>query len=320
MENQKKIIPVVYSTDNNFVPFMAVSITSILKHSSSDCFYKFYAMHDGLTEERISRFDKFNSDNSSIEFINVADTFRRLNGNLCVRDNWTEAIYYRFLIPMLLPQFDKVIYIDGDTVLLKDIANLYDIDLGDNLLAAVVDEAVSNFDVFKDYVKSYLDIPYTEYFNSGVLVINSHLFRKENLLQQFVNMQKKVVFDVAPDQDYLNVLCRHRVKYIPTMWNKQPIPELEYDEKQIGLLHYNLNLKPWHFDNVRYENYFWEISQLSDFNNEIIEKKKNYGEEDIKNAEKHFNDIVQCCFNCIAVGENTPVKKEDFFDGIRTKD
>ena len=319
MNNKKQIIPIVYALDKNFVPFMNVSMLSILENASKDYFYKFYALHDGICKKKIKEFDEFNTENSSIEFIDVKHGFRIINKNLCIRDNWTETIYYRFLIPTLLSEYDKVIYIDGDTVAVRDIAKLYEIDLEDNLVGAVVDETVSNFDIFREYVLRYLNVPHKEYFNSGVLLFNSKLCREQNFLEQFIDMQNRVAFEVAPDQDFLNVICRNRVKYISDCWNFQPLPNKNCNETQIGIIHYNLNLKPWHFDNVLYENYFWDYAKKSKFYDEILTIKKNYGVKEKKKAEQNFQKLIKLSLACIASSKNSAVKRKDFFSYVRAE-
>ena len=83
---------------------------------------------------------------------------------------WTIATYYRLFIPELFPNYEKIIYLDTDILLLKDISSLYLTDLGQNYLAAAVDVAATSLTFYKDFMKKFN--LQGEYFNDGVLVFN----------------------------------------------------------------------------------------------------------------------------------------------------
>ncbi len=312
----KTIIPITFALDDNFIPFLATSIDSIIKHSSNDYDYKFYVFHNGLSGENIEKFSNYSLKGFTVDFVNVSDKINEINHKICVRDNYSEAIYYRFFIPEVLSQYDKVIYIDCDTILVDDIAKMFSTDLGDNLLGAVVDEAVAGVQIFKDYVSKYLCVPQAQYFNSGVLLFNAKKCREVDLEGKFVKMLEKVAFKVAPDQDFLNVICKDKIKYLDLAWNKLATPS-PFDEKDLKLIHYNLNFKPWHFDGITYEKYFWNIAKNSIFYDRILSIKDNYGDKEKEIANKNFEKLITLCDECIKNSDNSPVKKEDFFDGIK---
>lgn len=313
---QKQIIPIVYSVDDHFANLLSLSIKTIYDNASDVNDYKIYILNDGLNQNTIDYLNGLNKQNFSIEYVNVASIYKKFKNILCVRDNYTEAIYYRMLIPSIFPEYDKIIYLDADTVLLKDIAEMYSIDIGDNLLGATVEETVANTKVFQDYCVNYLNFESKYYFNSGVLLMNAKEFRKQDIEGQFSRMLKKIVFRMAPDQDFLNVLCFGKVKYIPMGWNKSPLYAKDFDEKDLGLIHYNLTYKPWKFDNVLYEDYFWNIAKKAGFYDYFKNIKDNVTKEDIAKAENNVTILVNIAKDC-AYNSDSPLKRDDFFDGIR---
>ncbi|MBO5714662.1 MAG: hypothetical protein J6R83_04525 [Clostridia bacterium] len=135
----KEIIPIVYALDDKFVPFLSVSIQSILDNGDKNYFYKFYVLNQGIKKESVKNLNVYNGDNSSIEFVDVRHKIKPLMSKLCVRDNYSEEIYFRFFIPSLFPEYDKIIYIDSDTVLVDDIVNLYNNDVSNYILGVVTD-------------------------------------------------------------------------------------------------------------------------------------------------------------------------------------
>ena len=163
---------------------------------------------------------------------------------------------------------------------MEDISKLYETDLGDNIFGAVHEEAMSFFDVFGTYAEEFLDVPRMEYFNSGLLLINTEEYIKSGVEQRFIDLMLRHKFEVAPDQDYLNVVCKGRVKHLDVGWNKTPIPGKKFKDKDVKLIHYKLNFKPWHYDNVRYQDAFWKYAKKTPFYDELLKMRNNYTQEE----------------------------------------
>ena len=295
----KKIIPIVFSTDKNYLPILSVSLTSILENGAKDSYYKFYIFHTAIEDVDIVKMEEFNTDKSEIIFINVKEKIDNLFGKLCVRDNYNDTIYYRFFIPEILKEFDKVIYLDCDTVIKGDIREFYDIDLGDNILGAISDEAVNSVDIFSDYTTKYLGVSKGKYFNSGVLLINVKEYNKNFYDDKLLKLIDTIQFKVAPDQDYLNVLFHDKVKYLDMAWNKMPINE-DVLEEDIKIIHYNLNYKPWHFDDILYGEHFWNVAKRTKFYDKIMSIKSNYGEKEKKISENNLNNLISIIVECLS--------------------
>ncbi len=280
---KKKEIPVVYATDDNYAPFLCVSLKSILDNLSENYFLKVYILNTGLSEKNMSRIIEIaeeNSEDVDVEYVSVADRMDTLNDKTHLRDYYTNAIYYRIFIPSLFPQYEKVIYIDCDIVLIDDLAKLYNVELGNNIVAAVHEEAMSSFDCFGSYAEDFLGVPRMEYFNSGLLVINTAEYRKEQVETKFIELMLAHKFEVAPDQDYLNVILKDRVKLVDVGWNKTPIPDKVFPDKKVSLVHYKLNFKPWHYKGVRYEEYFWKYAKETPFYDDLIAMREGYSEHE----------------------------------------
>ncbi len=270
----KQIIPLVFTIDDNYAKFLSITLTSILAHASKDKFYKFYVFNPGLHYDSIETLNKFNTDISSVEYVDVALKAQTMVEDLPIRDYYSRAIYYRIFTQSLLPQHDKVLYMDSDIVVLDDIAKLFNTDIGDNFIGAVPDYAVSIIPEFILYVEEALDIEHYKYFNSGVMLMNLKKFRQVNLEKQFIDTLNKFKFDVAPDQDCLNVLCKNHVYYLDTTWNKMPLGE-DYKPR---LVHYNLTFKPWKYDNIMYEEYFWDFASKAGVLKDVKEIRESFTE------------------------------------------
>lgn len=263
----RKIVPVFLAADENYLPFMAVTLRSIIKHANQHTEYRVYVLFAGELGENARLVSSMQTDNVRVEFIDVAHKANRIKSVMRCRDYYTSAIYFRLFIPEMFPEFDKAVYIDCDTVLLEDIAHLYDEELGNNFVGAVADQAVAAVDAFKAYTKNALDISHERYFNSGVLVLNLKALRAIPFFEAFYGILSSYDFVVAPDQDCLNLICKDRVHFLDFGWNAMPIHG-GYDERP-KLVHYNLTMKPWHYEGILYEEYFWAFAKETPFYDKI---------------------------------------------------
>ena len=155
--------------------------------------------------------------------------------------------------------------------------------------------------------------PEGEYFNSGVLVINCEKFREEKIEEKLLSLIEEYNFKtVAPDQDYLNFLCRGKVKYLDHGWNKQPNQNCDFPLENIRLIHYNMFNKPWHYFDVKYEEYFWEEAKKTPFYDALLQERASYTDKerdiDMLGAKKLIDGTVEImnerCSFCHVIGHD----------------
>lgn len=303
-------IPVFFSVDDNYAPFLGVALKSIQENSSRDYNYLVYVLHDGLNKDTINTLKAYEDQNYKIEFVNVKNKIQMQSKKLHTRDYYSKTTYYRLFIQRLFPEFDKALYLDSDIVVKGDISELYNLDIGDNLVGAGYEDVMQNTDVFGRYVETVLGIDRNNFFNAGILVMNLKLFRKEKVEKQFRKLISKFKFTVTQDEDYLNVICHNRVKFFERGWNLSPAIELEEDK--VKLVHYKMALKPWHYDGIRYGEYFWEYALKTDFYDALKFMKENFSKKDVENDLKGYDSLVQRAENDIA-------KEDTYYNWVKKK-
>ena len=287
MKESKRIIPIFYACDTNYLPYLSVSIASLKEHTNNKFLYRIYILHSKIKEEDQKPILSLSDNYFIIEFVNVNEKLKSVNNQLQIRDYYTASTYYRMFIADMFKEYDKALYLDSDTVILDDVAKLYFKKLKDNYVGAITDKVVSSNEVFQRYTKEVLGIKAKRYFNAGILLMNLSKFRQDNFYEKFIELLRKYKFVVAQDQDYLNVICKDKVKYISYRWNTMPICEEE--KKLPSLIHYNLTLKPWHYADIAYAKYFWKYAKDSyyydeirkAFGNHTLEKKKKDDETEL---------------------------------------
>lgn len=271
------IVPVFYAADENYLPYLGVALRSLIDHANADRTYAVHVLTDGKLGKNARLIKGMETDNVQVHFHDVSKRIERIMHMLHCRDYYTPAIFYRLFIPDMFPQYEKAVYLDCDTVLCADIAELYDIDLGDKWIGAVADRVVAANVAFCEYTKNALGISAQKYFNSGVITLNLTRLRESDFYRTFCGVLSSYHFIVAPDQDCLNLICKNKVHYYSSLWNAMPCGAA-YKQKP-KLIHYNLSLKPWHYDGVRYEEVFWEYVKKTPFEQVILAEKQAFTKE-----------------------------------------
>ena len=280
----KQVIPIFFAVDDNYVPFLAVALESLSAKISENNFYEIRILFTHLNENNQKFLKKYEKDNLKVEFVNLNEKIEKIANKLYTRDYFSMTTYYRLFLPDLYPNLDKALYLDSDIVLLDDIAKLYNIDLGTNLVGAIPDGAVASVKEFQDYVELVVGLKdYKNYFNAGILLMNLDELRKYRFQVKFMYLLDTIKFKVAQDQDYLNRLCKGRVTIIDNSWNTMPGADPDKRSKNPKLIHYNLSNKPWHLDNIPYEEYFWDFAWQTEFYDEIKKIKDSYSESQRQN-------------------------------------
>ena len=260
LANKVKRVPVVMAfTRNYFIP-AATGILSVLKNSmTSDSFHFICLLAEPLPSVIEEKLENINKDRSLFTFINMESKLKNIN----INERYTVAAYYRLLLPNILLQYSKVVYMDCDMIIRNNLANLFnEIELGHNYLAGVF-EATLEFQI--QHMTSIGCEP-GKYVNSGFLIMNLELLRRDGMVQKFLKalQQEKLEF---PDQDVLNQLCKDRILGIPPYYNSirtfnlpqykvdflRYYTKRDWEEVQMrGSMHYTGG-KPWNEYAVKFD-------------------------------------------------------------------
>lgn len=291
----KNTIPIFFASDDNYIPFLSVAISSLLENASKEYDYDIIILTSGLKDENMQKIKAYEKDGVNIRFEDVRPKVKNIVEDLALRlrDYYSVSIYYRLFIPSLYPEYKKAIYLDADIVLVDDIAKMYNEDLNGYLVASVTDDVVNSHEAFKKYSEEMIGIRPEKYFNSGVLLMNLEEFRKEKIEEKFLHLLGKYNFDViCPDQDYLNFLCKGKVKYLDKGWDRMPLPDEMFDDNNLHLIHYNNFHKPWNYDDVLYSDIYWNCAKKSNSYEEIMSLKGKYTQEDMRKDDEGFVNLV----------------------------
>ena len=276
-------VPIFYATDEKYAPFLSVSLTSLIANTdpTADTTYRILIVHRGLSEESQQIFRQMSTDRIAIELYPMGSyLIEAINSdrNKLNADYVTMTIYFRLFLSEMFPEIDKAIYLDADTIINADIAQLYRIDLGHDLIAAVADNFVAANPETVYYSEEGLGIPCDQYVNSGMLLMNLKAMREGHFTERFVQLLNKYHFEsIAPDQDYLNVMCNGRIHYLDRRWNNMTGDGTEGPDHP-KIIHYNLFGKPWHYRDAPLADYFWRYAEGSAYYPKLIAILKEFSQ------------------------------------------
>lgn len=265
----KETIHLFYACDDAFVKFTAVSLHSIMKNADRELKYHVHVLYTDIAEETKARVLGMADECFEISFDNVSRYLDNLCRRLPLRDYYSNTTYYRMFIADMFPAIDKAIYVDSDTVVQGNIAELYAHDVEKYDLAACHEQAMVQVDVYGSYVEKCLGLDRNLFFNAGVLLINCHRFRERRILERFADLLGVYDCRVTQDEDYLNILCRDHVLFLPQCWNSEVFGEMLDKPQDCKLIHYIMVAKPWHFTDCRLGDIFWSYASETEFHDEI---------------------------------------------------
>lgn len=273
----EKEIPIFFSCDDSYIPYLDVAIKSLIENASQAFEYKIVVLNTGLKEQNVNFVKANEKENFKIDFVDISREVENIKSYLKNVYHFSVVTYYRLFIASLFPQYDKVLYLDCDIVVLGDVSELYFTDLGDNILGGVPDKFVRSTEQFRLYAERAIGVDARKYINAGVLLMNLRQFRKCEIERRFITLITEYDFDLLdPDQAYLNYLCFGKIHALENTWNSIPSP-LPCDEKK-DIVHFALYKKPWQYDDVKDGEYFWQYAKKSPFYEHICKQKLNEAE------------------------------------------
>ncbi len=248
-------IPVVYVFDEGFAEATIVSAISLLKNNKEQV--EFHLLYPSRMERSGNKVEKeIIAQGGEVikhpcleEWVSKYKVSAPSNRGKNSFQPWNITIFLKLMIHQMV-QKDKVIFIDGDTIVGECLKKLFQFKLENKIVAAVLDNHSENM---RKYWKN-LEVDVEHYFNSGVMLLNLKKLREIDFLKECEASQKKYgKFCKYSDQDLYNIILNGYVSLLPSHFNIQAWWGLtdKIWQKQLisfrhGILHFVGNVKPWH--------------------------------------------------------------------------
>lgn len=254
---EKKVIPIVSAVDDHYAPYLSVMMMTLLDHLADDVAITFYIIDDCISKESKRKLSQAISNKpAEIHYLEVNSD---LYADVMESDHITQTAYYRISLPDLLEDkhYEKVLYIDCDVLVLDDVAKLYDTDIGDKVIGAVIDPGQA-------LVLERLGVDTDDYyFNSGLMLIDLDNWKKAGITEKTLTfLQEEEDKIIYHDQDALNATLYEKWFQLHPKWNLQTSllferhqpPTTEYKKlykeaiQHPSIVHFTGHDKPWNSD------------------------------------------------------------------------
>ena len=242
---------ILVTLDSNYVNPLTVMLKSLMITNPKNNF-DIYVAHSSLTEDDFEKIKtavderrvRVHSVTVSPGVLETAPVFKRIS----------KETYYRLIMMDYLPEsVDRVLYIDPDTVFLRDISPLYNIDFQGKTLAAAghVKLFVESFNRMR-----FRNPKGVRYFNAGVLMVNLKKMRRNitsEMVFDYIRKNRRWLF--LADQDVLNGLfgkdtlnideCIYNLDEKTVIYNRRKVKNFKWVEDNTVIVHFNGKYKPW---------------------------------------------------------------------------
>lgn len=277
---EKEQITIVYAANDRYIPYMGVSISSLIQHASGENFYRIYILSEEVSQHHRKRILEMAKGNIEIEFVDITE--RMKDRNIPTVNHLSKETTYRLLIDKIFRGYSKILYIDSDTIINKDVAELYAEDMDGYILGC---SRASLCYGLASYIKEKLKLPLKNYFNAGILLINVPMFHEYQIGKKCFGLLQSGKKYMTVDQDVLNITCQNQVKFIDGRWNVEwefitgKGKEIVIDETREGktdylkdpyIIHYTSPFKPWVHPENELSEYFWASARKTLFYEEIL--------------------------------------------------
>lgn len=166
--------------------------------------------------------------------INLSGFEKATKNEVNGRSNWTWMTLARCYAAEILPNVDKILYLDLDMEITGSLRELWDMDMSGFALAGVVDTGVLKYKL--PYINDL-----SKYMNAGVLLMNLKFFREHELTEKLDELLHKWSMTFR-DQDALNIVCENNSLILDNKWNSSP--STGFNEQPI-INHATDGVKPW---------------------------------------------------------------------------
>ncbi len=293
------MVPIVLSSSNVYIPYCAVTIKSILEHISLEYNYDIFILTTGIDRDQQNMLFHMVNPYSNVS-LRLVDMTSFVSKYQFFKYEYISAeTYFRLTTPWIFTCFDRIIFLDSDIIVCRDIASLISIDLEGYFLAASKDIVMAGYcngrvPEMSQYLSNRLKLEKTsDYFNAGVICFNAALMRNTFSADELPQDAEKGKYTIL-DQDTLNRYCNGKVYYLGLEWNMPPdcnvfsdIPrerkshyisyapealkqEYRHAHENPKIIHYTDRGKPWLYPDEDLADVFWETARKTPFYETIL--------------------------------------------------
>lgn len=279
----KEVMNIAIAINDYYFKYAYVMLVSLFENVR-DTKISIYLLYENLLQESITALMDIASDYGN-ELIPIIFNEDFIPSYFPTTKFWTKEIYFRLALQDILPEeVERILYLDSDVLINKDISDFYWTSFDDNSFIVQKDFVINHENLTDKQRKLFEtcgNIGEFRYFNSGVLLLNISKLRKiVNFSVYLEAIQNLEEYLECFDQDLLNYLFFDDVKYVVSEEINFPARiffergrTLEWVRENAAIVHYT-GYKPWDANTFRYDTelLWWEYAKKTPFYADMVEK------------------------------------------------
>lgn len=253
---------ILYTLNDKFVPQVAAGICSICENNKDLDNITFYLISKEITDENKNKLKEFAKKYNRELIVKELGDIKQYFDFEFDTTGWNSIVLARLLLDKFLPDdVEKILYLDGDTIVRGSLKDLWDTDIDEYVIGASIEPTVD-----RDRKKS-LGLEFKPYYNAGVLLVNLKKWReknagkiildyyKENDGKLFANDQDAIngslnddIYTLLPKYNFYNIFYQYSYKFLSKLMKPvEYIKKEEFDEcvKNPIIIHYLGEERPW---------------------------------------------------------------------------
>ena len=243
---------IAMSCTRNWYQYLLTNLFAILSNNNVEKIYLF--IEDDYIDELDLLKSHFNTQFICKNIYSIFDKYiKPTSPNINTR--YTKCSMSRLFFPKEINE-PKVLYLDVDALVVSNIDKLWSIDIDNYYVSGVTDSGMMRDGVvYLKFIQS--NIPYI---NSGVLLMNLYLIRKNKIDDKWLELINTERF-MYPDQDVINSACKDHIYIFPVEYNSSESTQLLDDKSKIKIIHYTMKKSDW-VRNHKYSELWYEYDNL----------------------------------------------------------
>ena len=246
-------INIVFTTDKKYSPYLKVALKSLIHNKNKDSIYNIYILSIDLNKKTQKELKTFKQQNVEITTIPLKLSMLKgiIKNNVKYSYRVSNSDLFKFFIPEIFQNFDKILYLDSDILVLGDVSEIYDYDL-DNKIIGVLPEKTN----FKNEENSK--------YNCGVILFDIKKCSENNITKKLIQAKNndktnRYVTQLA----YTKAIDIKNTKALPLSYNYLIKDEQTLDNKdKILIVHFAGFKKPWYNPDMEFASLWWQYAHL----------------------------------------------------------
>ena len=315
-------IRICFSSNDLYSLYLIVTLQSLIDNSNKNNYYEIYILETNISQYNKNRILDMMSDNIYIKFIRVSDYIKDIDKiNFFVSRHFSIETYYRFFISKIFKNFNKILYLDVDIIILDDVFKLYNTSMS-YPIAVVLDieisrslytkSILSNKNIsFEKYLRNELKLENpNNYFQAGIILFDIKKCIEFDLEKKCLQKLIDIKEPITVDQDILNAVCENNVNFLDLSWNVEwmlavyynnlsdMLPVKYYNEyikayNNPKIIHYCDGIKPWNLPYLSKAEIWWQYARKTKYYEEILFRMvQNERYWDMKSNPIQYKDIL----------------------------